>query len=169
MRERLAHAQGLGEHFRGGVECYQGFAVGFWRYLGQCCWSHLWSPGFQGPVGWMASAREQRRSGETGSPAQAPRGVVPGELPFFLQDGKAIGPSLPFLTRGCHGPFHGFSQAHAGVRPTPVSFDAFIKSLVGTQCLKWLMEIFLQSNKVTAFLPIEMGAARGSSHSLAFH
>lgn len=96
------------------------------------------------------------------NPAQEPweSCLCSGELPLLSQEGRAIGLSSPFLT-GCLRAVSWFVR-HGAVRPTPVSVDAFIKTTVGTECLKWLMALRLPLNEVIAFLPIEMGMATGS-------
>lgn len=87
---------GLGEPFGGGVECFQGFAVGFWSYLGQCCWSHLWSPVSRAL--WAAWHLPGSKDGQERPGVQHRH---PGEsclesYPFSRKMAKPLGPLLRF-------------------------------------------------------------------------
>lgn len=158
MRERLAQAQGLGESFRG-----------FCRWVLVLFESVLLvtpvEPQFPGLCGLdriCQGAKAVRRDLESSTGAQGSGAFVLESYTFShkrqshrsslcsVSDAEVFAGRLWFLTGTRRGETH------------PVSFDAFIKGLVGVKRLKGLMEILLLSNKVTAFLPIEMGAARGA-------
>lgn len=106
-RERLGQAQGLADGFTGAVvECFTSC-----RETGTCCrasafWPHLWSCGFQGPVGWTESQGTQT--------VREPRSCALG----------LEGHPVP-CTRASRGALCAISDAVVSARPTPAALGAF--------------------------------------------